>query len=108
MSLFGPTISVNNEFIRFTPLSGNPVLVYREDIEDLWNILRIRGTVQEADIPEAIRQDGASVWLLEFMGQLNYIRPIHLRSHKSKDFTTGIKYDPQPEIELLNQIDIIV
>ena len=108
LSLFGPSVHVNDEYIRFTTVSGDRIRVYREDIEEIWNILRIRGTIQEVDIPEAIRDDGASEWLLDFLSRLKYIRTIQLRSHGSKEFSRGLQYDPQPEESAINQIDVVV
>ena len=109
LSLFGPYIEVNSESIKFQPLSNAASFVYREDLEDLWNILRIRGTIQDEDVPESIRSSGVLPDLFDLLGKVEYIKTVDLRSRKSQDYKTGLKYDPKPEkVSLLQDIDIVV
>ena len=56
--------------------------IHREDIEDLWNVLRIRGTITINDIPETIRAEGVDEWLFDFLGNLDYVRPIQIFEKK--------------------------
>ncbi len=107
-SLFNPKIYVNDDYIQVSHVNGEPLIIYREDLEDLWDMLRIRGTIQEIDIPEAIRQSGASDWLLEFLSQLNYIKPIQLRSHGKMKFVRGLQYTPKPELTVERNLDVVV
>jgi O-acetyl-ADP-ribose deacetylase (regulator of RNase III) len=107
MDLFGPKIEIDDEVIRLLSTSSDETLIYREDIEDLWNTLRIRGTIQESDIPIGIQNTGASNWLLDFLERLSYIQPIHLRSHNHRSFTRGLRYDPQPEATPVKHNEIV-
>jgi hypothetical protein len=108
LTLFGPMVEMNEEHILFRPVPGEPVIVYREDVEDLWNTLRLRGTVGEADVPQPIREDGASQWLFELLKRLDYIQPITLRSRSEGASTQGLRYDPRPETALLKEAEIVV
>lgn len=109
LTLFGPLVEMDEERILFKRLNdeGKPVVVYREDIEDLWNILRLRGTVREADMPQPIREDGASNWLFELLVRLDYIQPIMLRTRSEGALTQGLRYDPRPEMAPLWEIEVV-
>lgn len=108
MTLFSPNILVYDKFISFTYAEREPIVLYREDIEDFWNILRVRGTASKNDVPESIRQSGAEELLINLMEKLNYVRTINLRSPKSKSFSKGLQYNPEPNLETNNEADIIV
>ncbi len=108
MSLFGPSIAVGDEKIVFNPDSSNLKIVYREDIEDLWNVLRIRGTISEVDIPEAIRAEGVIEWLFELLERLIYIQPIQVRKQADTEKKRGLRYVPQAESSPLQAIEVLV
>jgi O-acetyl-ADP-ribose deacetylase (regulator of RNase III) len=108
MSLFGPSVEVSDETIVFNPDSPKPTIIYREDVEDLWNVLRVRGTLSEVDIPEAIQAEGVVGWLLELLGRLTYIQPIQIRKQGNTEKERGLKYAPQPEPATLQAIDVVV
>jgi O-acetyl-ADP-ribose deacetylase (regulator of RNase III) len=108
MSLFGPSVRVQEEYIVFSPTTANPITIYREDIEDLWNVLRIRGTISEADIPESIRAEGAIDWLFELLGRLEYIRPVQIRKRGEMEYARGLQYAPQPELAPVEDVGILV
>ncbi len=97
LTLFGPEVKVNGEHIFFRPTPGDPVIVYREDVEDLWNTLRQRGTIGENDLPQSIRSKGGSSWLFDLLSHLEYINPITLRSRSDGPAVRGLRYNPQPE-----------
>jgi len=111
LTLFGPTVEIDEEHILFKPLpaeSAEPVIVYRKDVEDLWNILRLRGTVREEDMPQPIQEDGADQWLFELLERLYYIQPIKLRSKSQEASSRGLRYDPRPETTPLKEAEIVV
>jgi O-acetyl-ADP-ribose deacetylase (regulator of RNase III) len=108
MSLFGPEIEVQDEMIIFNPNSKNVKIVYREDIEDLWNVLRIRGIISEIDIPETIKTQGVIEWLFNFLERLDYIRPEHIRKRGVFENRRGLQYSPLPEPSPIDTIDILV
>ena len=108
MSLFGPSIEVHDETIVFNANAANPKIAYREDVEDLWNILRVRGTISEVDIPEAIQTEEIVEWLLELLGHLPYIQPIQIRRRGDAENRRGLRYAPQPELIPLQAIDVLV
>jgi O-acetyl-ADP-ribose deacetylase (regulator of RNase III) len=97
LSLFGPAVEIDGEHVIFRPTPGEPVIVYREDIEDIWNTLRSRGTIKETEIPQAIREAGASGWLFDLLQGLEYVRPIALRSGSEEFPIRGLRYVPLPE-----------
>ena len=111
LTLFGPTVEMDEEHILFRPLSAEstePVTVYREDVEDLWNTLRLRGTVREDDMPQPIQEDGADQWLFELLERLDYIQPIKLRSRSQGDSVPGLQYAPHPAATPLTEAEIVV
>jgi O-acetyl-ADP-ribose deacetylase (regulator of RNase III) len=108
MSLFGPSVRVQEEYIVFSPIKANPITIYLEDIEDLWNVLRIRGTISEADIPESIRAEGAIDWLFELLGRLEYIHPVQIRKRGKMEYARGLQYAPQPELAPIEDVGILV
>jgi O-acetyl-ADP-ribose deacetylase (regulator of RNase III) len=110
LTLFGPLVEMDEEHILFKPLTGEgePVLVYREDVEDLWNTLRLRGTVRQSDAPQPIGEDGATSWLFELLKRVDYIQPIALRARSQGASSQGLQYTPQSETAPLKEAEIVV
>lgn len=108
LSLFGPRIEVLEELIKFDSSATAPKVIYREDIEDLWDVLRIRGTISEADVPETIRTEGLADWLFELIGRLPYVRIIQIRKRGEVVNGRGLQYAPQPEPSPIQEIDTLV
>jgi len=109
LTLFGPVVEMDEEHILFRPLNGEgePVVVYRQDVEDLWNTLRLRGTVRETDVPQPIGEDGATSWLFELLKHVEYIQPVTLHS-KSRKASQGLRYAPLPDTTLFEEAEIVV
>jgi hypothetical protein len=108
LSLFGPQIDVQEEKILFGSDLTSPKIVNREDIEDLWNVLRIRGTISDADIPKSIRAEGLEDWLFDLLGRLAYIRPLNIRKRGDLENGRGLQYVPQPETAPVQEIDVLI
>ena len=98
LTLFGPGITMDEEHLRFQPTSGGEVIVYREDVEDLWNTLRLRGTVRKADVPQWITESGAGDWLFGLLKRLEYIQPVTLRLESGGPGSEGLRYDPRADV----------
>jgi O-acetyl-ADP-ribose deacetylase (regulator of RNase III) len=109
LTLFGPIVEMDEEHILFKPLSGRsePVIVYREDVEDLWNALRLRGTVRETDVPQPIGENGAISWLFEVLKHVDYIQPVTLHT-RDQGVSQGLRYVPLPDTTLLREAEIVV
>ena len=109
LTLFGPVAEIDDERILFRPLDGvgEPVVVYRQDVEDLWNTLRLRGTVRETDAPQSIGENGASPWLFELLKHVEYIQPVVLRTRDQRS-SPGLRYVPFPDTMLLKEAEIVV
>ncbi len=108
MSLFDTGFQVQDEYILLNQETSSPIKIYREDIEDLWNILRIRGTISEADVPEAIQEENMVGWLFELLGRLDYIQPIQIRKRGDLENGRGLQYVPQAEPSPVQAIDVLV
>jgi O-acetyl-ADP-ribose deacetylase (regulator of RNase III) len=111
LTLFGPTVEMDEEHIFFKPLTAAPtdtVIVYRQDVEDLWNTLRLRGAVREDDVPQPIQEDGADQWLFELLERLDYIKPIKLRGRNQKDSVRGLQHAPHPETAPPVEAEIVI
>lgn len=98
LSLFGPAVSMDDEHLRFQATSGDEAIVYREEVEDLWNTLRLRGTVGKDDVPHWITEHGAADWLFELLERLEYIRPVTLRRKSGDPGSEGLRYDPRADV----------
>jgi len=109
LTLFGPVAEMNEEYILFRPLNGDgePVVVYRQDVEDLWNTLRLRGTVRETDVPQPISEDGASSWLFELLKRVDYIQPVALHTGDRRA-APGLRYVPLPDTTVREEAEIVV
>lgn len=108
LTLFGPTVEINNEHILFKSFPENPVVIYREDMDDLWNSLRLRGTVGETDLPQTLRKNGVTPWLFELLQKLDYIQPIVLREQSWRESSEGIQYVPRPETTPQAEMELVV
>ena len=99
---------MNDEHILFKAVDSAPVVIYREDIEDLWNVLRLRGTLREEDMPESIRETGAIPWLFDVLTRLDYVRPVELRAAGQDTAGRGLRYVPLPAKTHLEEAEIVV
>ncbi len=108
LELFGPMVEMSDEHILFKSTGSGPVIIYREDIEDLWNALRLRGTLREEDMPEPIRESGAIPWLCDLLAKLDYIRPIELRVAGQDTTAQGLHYVPLPVTTPSKEAEIVV
>jgi O-acetyl-ADP-ribose deacetylase (regulator of RNase III) len=109
LTLFGPVVEMNEEHILFRPLNGagEPVVVYRQDVEELWNLLRLRGMVRETEVPQPIGEEGATTWLFELLKQVEYIRPVNLRARGQKA-SQGLRYAPLPDTTVPEDVEVVV
>ena len=109
LTLFGPVVEVDEEHILFKPLTGpgEPVVVYCEDLEDLWNVLRLRGMIRESDVPRLISEDGATAWLFELLKRVDYIQPVTLHT-RSRGTSQGLRHVPLPDTTLPKEAEIVV
>lgn len=108
LSLFAPMVKMDEEKIVFIPSSGQPTVVHREDMEDLWNTLRLHGTVSAEDIPQPIQADGAVKLVFDLLSQLPYIRPIELKPLKRNMSIEGLQYIPLPQTELVEEVELVM
>ncbi len=104
----GQSIEMNEDYISFKPSSSESVVVYRPDLEDLWNTLRLSGTLNIENIPEPIRADGATQYVFNLLIQLPYIQPIDLQSLKQSVPSQGLQYMPPPQREPNQVMEIMV
>jgi O-acetyl-ADP-ribose deacetylase (regulator of RNase III) len=108
LSLLGPVVEMEEEHILFKPISGEPVIVYREDVVDLWNVLRLRGTVRQDDLPKWLRENSIAHWLFDLLARLDYIQPISLRASSRATPVPGLRYAPLPTSQPLEETEIVV
>jgi len=106
LDLFGQKIDIDEENITFKSELGE-LKVYKEDIEDIWGILRIRGTISERDFPKRIVDERITQWLFELLKQIEYIKPAKLQSKEGPTFL-GLRYEPPPENKPLAEHEIII
>jgi O-acetyl-ADP-ribose deacetylase (regulator of RNase III) len=95
LELFGENIEINKDYLIFKSLTDE-AKVFKEEIEDLWNLLRIRGTVNEKDISQGIAGSQFTRSLFSILGCLAYVKPVSLRT-KAGPPIHGLRYVPPPE-----------
>lgn len=112
LSLFPPDsqlpIYINEEQIIFRPASAAAVTVDRPDLEDLWNILRLRGTISADDVPQPIQASEATSLIFDLLSHLPYIQPIELQPLKRNVPVAGLQYLPPPHPQPLEEAEIVV
>ena len=86
--------SFSDEMIKFKKGDSDSDTIYRQDIEDLWNTLRLTGTVSEDRVPEPIRADGMTEEIFRLLAQLPYVDVVELRPAHSAKISQGLQYDP--------------
>ena len=101
------TVEITDDTIVILTKPNTPIVVYRQDIEDLWNTLRLNGTIQLETVPEPIRADGATPYIFELLTQLPYIQPITLQNIKQNGKNQGLQYMPPPQTKSLQQVEIV-
>lgn len=99
-------VHFDDEAIEFVLPTGKASIVYRQDVEDLWNTLRLQGTIGDDTIPEPIRADGLTALLFDFLEQLPYIEPVALYPLKRLAPINGLQYTPPPRTEDLPLMEI--
>lgn len=104
------TVTMDEEHILFRYLTSEDIIIYRQDIEDLWSILRLRGTLRERDFPQPINNTLATASLFDLLKRLDYIRPISLGTRNGGALyrVEGLQYVPSPSEEIFLESDIIL
>ncbi|NJN94193.1 MAG: macro domain-containing protein [Anaerolineales bacterium] len=108
LSLFTPLIEMDNDKIIFKSLSWPPIVIHRQDIEDLWNTLRLRGTITSEDIPQSIRANDATQLVFDFLSQLPYIQPVNLKPIRRSEPIDGLQYMPPPQTDPSEVVEIVM
>jgi hypothetical protein len=101
-------IEIDEERIVFHPQSDQPIIVYQQDVEDLWNTLRLSSTISIDRVPEPIRVDEAIDCLFDLLAQLPYIQPIDLQPLKHPSPSRGLQYTPPPQTEPQADLEIVM
>lgn len=71
-----------------------PVRIYASELEDLWNVLRLRRALQPADFPASLHTYGDE--FLEALLRLDYIKPIEFLRDSDHHRSAGIRFAPPP------------
>jgi O-acetyl-ADP-ribose deacetylase (regulator of RNase III) len=101
-------IEIMEDRILFKPDSNKVVVVYRQDLADLWNTLRLNGTLHKRNVPEPIRADGATELVFDLLARLPYIQRINLQLSKQVTPSQGLQYMPPPQTEPNKIMEIVV
>jgi hypothetical protein len=91
-------IRFSDEFVYLSTsiAEQNDFLVFRGDFDDLWNILRTRGTVNCQDLPPNIADTPAAAQLFDLLERLDYVRPITVQLANTNNSCRGLQYVPGP------------
>jgi O-acetyl-ADP-ribose deacetylase (regulator of RNase III) len=98
LDMFTPKVEMDGERILFQRQSSPSLTVYRQDVEDLWNTLRLNGTISINQVPEPIRADGATECIFDWLTKLSYVKPIELQPIRQHTPGKGLQYMPPPQI----------
>lgn len=108
LNLFTPAIEMDEERIVFQSPVCQPIIIHRQDVEDLWNTLRLRGTITSEDIPQSIRINNAVQLLFDFLSQLPYIQPINLKPIRRPKPIDGLQYMAPPQTDPSEEVEIVM
>jgi hypothetical protein len=108
LDLFQSGIEIDGEHLIFSTTSGDPLLVFREDLEELWNILRIRGTLRLDDLPQWLRHGEAPRWLFDLLERLEYVKPIRVRDRQASPAIRALRFAPLPEPSTSQEAEIVL
>ena len=101
-------VEIDQERIVFHCQPEEPLIVSRQDVEDLWTTLRLSGTVSVDRVPEPIRADEAIDCLFELLAHLSYIQLIDLQPLKHQAPSRGLQYIPPPQTEPHENVEIVM
>lgn len=104
---FAETLDMNDESVSFKQPTDQQVVVYRQDLEDLWNTLRLRGTLSVDEVPQPIQADEAVDHVFALLTQLPYIWSIDLQPLKHSTPIKGLQYMPPPETDPTTEVEIV-
>ena len=107
LDMFMPKIEISEERILFHRQSSPPLIVYRQDVEDMWNTLRLNGTISINQVPEPIRADKATECIFDLLTNLSYVKPIELQSIKQSRLGRGLQYVPPPQIDETRLVETV-
>jgi len=107
LDMFAPKIDMDEERILFQRPSSSSLTVYRQDVEDLWNTLRLTGTISVDQVPEPIRADGATECIFDLLARLSYVKFIDLQPVKQHIPGKGLQYVPPPQVNETQLVETV-
>ncbi len=108
LDMFEPRIEIDEESICIKQRAIPTLTVYYQDLEDLWNTLRLTGTISIHQVPEPIRADGAIPCLFDILSRLSYISPIDLQPIKHNVPSKGLQYTPPAQTNPVQTVEMVV
>lgn len=75
--------------------------LFRQDVEEVWDMLRLKRTLRGEDLPPQIQDLNVEKELFALLKQLSYVAPITLSSRKNGKTTNkeGLQYIPLPNYD---------
>jgi hypothetical protein len=103
-----PLLGITDNEIMFKLDSGETISVHKEDVDNLWNVLRLKGTLREDDIPTNSLDRKTVHWFLNLMAKLPYIRMVKLAGINEQLYVQGISYLPLASDPILLEQEMII
>ena len=107
LDIFTLAIEMDEECILFKPQPDKAIVIHRQDMEDLWNTLRLHGTVSLKEVPQPIQANDAVDLVFELLSQLPYVRPIDLQPAKQRTPIKGLQYMPLPQTNAIQVVETV-
>jgi O-acetyl-ADP-ribose deacetylase (regulator of RNase III) len=103
------TVQIDAESIFFV-FEDERKTIYRQDIEDIWNTLRLRGTLRENNVPLSIIDAKVVSEFFELLKRLEYISPITLMTRRNGVLVPeqGLQYSPLPEVDIDLKNELVI
>ena len=108
LDLFVAVTEMDEEKIIFKSSFGQPIIVHRQDVEDLWNTLRLHGTINIENIPQPIQASGAAELIFDLLSKLPYVRLIDLQPFRRHTPIAGLQYLPPAQINPTEEVEMVV
>ena len=105
--MFQQEVDINDESILFKSIEGISE-IHREEFEDIWSQIRIKGAIRDKDIPERIIKERITKRLFDILQDLEYLKPVTLSTIADGKSFLGLRYDPPPVSDSITEEELVI
>lgn len=87
---------IEGEKLVFERIGGVGYEIYKDEFVELWNVLRLNGTVDIYDVPSDYGKEDFANTLFDLLEELDYIKNVELLGTDSITPVRGLMHQPRP------------